>query len=193
MFWLQTIQLTAHQSCGRLCWVVTGLQTPDSPRWECWGSGLPWHPGYHMLLRDLEAVIMERQREGASFQTHRQTDKWTETNTLVYTVIQMFGGTNTQSEEQTDTCKDNHMHTHCTGKIPKYIHKHMQRQTGREADTHTQSSCQPCHKSASSINQPVPLWGCWSQPQTLLTCPQRCRALPQGFRVRCSLQNDRRK
>lgn len=115
MFWLQTIQLTAHQSCGRLCWVVTGLQTPDSPRWECWGSGWPWHPGYHMLLRDLEAVIMERQREGASFQTHTgrqingQRQMCKEPNTLVHTVIQMFRGTNTHSEEQTDTCKDNHM------------------------------------------------------------------------------------
>lgn len=59
--------------------------------------------------------------------------------------------------------------------------------------THMPRSCQHRHKSASSINQTVPLGGCWSQPQTPLTCPQRRRALPQGFRARCSPENDRRK
>ena len=103
MFWLQTIQLTAHQSCGRLCWVLTGQQTPDSPRWECWRSGQPWHPGYPMLLQGLGAVIMGKQREGASFQTH------THTHTHIYRHMHTHKHKNTRMD---GVCLKTDTHSH---------------------------------------------------------------------------------
>lgn len=145
MFWLQTIQLTAHQSYERFCWVLTGQQTPDSPRWECWGSGWPWHPGYPMPLRGLEAVIMERQREGASFQTHTQTQingqrqMCKERYTHMYTVIQVFRGTSRHTHAWTK-----HMHTYTNTQILRHkiylhweIYLNTHTCTDKHAATHT--------------------------------------------------------